>query len=283
MHTPLLSGGGQVRPRSALRRTRSRSHEQFETDLEASHGRSKTVQALTTNEEKAGSRVAHGRDRSGEPARYPRQRQPAEGEIACPRVGDVAAANHNVQVAADHRRVEQRQKVWRVAEIRVHDANNVAGGEREPVQNGAAQPELVRPMDHVNAAASRPLLRAVTGSIARVVVDDDHLDIHPVVVGNPKDPLEEPIEAVALIVGGDDERQIRARHRKPPMGGVAWVRLNSWRLVSTRTSALSAWASMRRAPSSDAVSRWRSGSLSGARARPSRHVWRALSRWSSRK
>ena len=123
--------------------------------------------------------------------------------------------------------VEQRQQVRRVAEIRVHDANDVGDGEREAVQNSAPQPELARPMDHANASASRPLLGAVAGSIARVVVDDDHLDIHPVGVGDVKDPLEELVQAVALVVGRNDERQIWTRHCEPPVGGVASVRFNS--------------------------------------------------------
>ena len=97
-----------------------------------------------------------------------------------------------------------------MAQVRVHDAEDLAARGREAVDDGGAEPQLARPVHDADAVPRRQIVGQRAGAVRRTVVDDHQLAVDAVRGEHLEDRLDQLTETGALVVGRHDDGEAHA-------------------------------------------------------------------------
>ena len=189
-------------------RARADAREQLEQDLEPRGGVVERGDVRSPRGEEARHRVTHRRDRPGERGGGARHnfasQRPAPGRA--PR--SVPAADRETRRAVEQRPHQRGDRRDRMREVGVHHDHDVRTRGARARDHGASEPALLAPHDHADAMTRRPGARAFRGSVAGVVVDDDHLERGH---GAPEreDLREQLVDVLGLVERGHHDRERR--------------------------------------------------------------------------
>ena len=96
-----------------------------------------------------------------------------------------------------------------MAEVRIHDANDLCRRRVKAFHNRCAQSQLARAVNDGDAVLARKFIGDCSGAIRRVVVDDDELELDSVLRARRKQRPRQLRDAIALVVGRHDHGQVR--------------------------------------------------------------------------
>ena len=111
-----------------------------------------------------------------------------------------------------------------MAQVRVHDAEDLAARGREPVDDRGAQPQLARAVHDADAVPRRQIVGQRAGAVRRAVVDDHKLAVDRVRGEDLEDRLDQLTEAGALVVRRHDDREAHAPNYTFPRDRRARIR-----------------------------------------------------------
>ena len=193
-------------------RVRPAADEQLEADLEAAGlDRARPARSIAPDQEEAGRGVANRRQRRGQQARrratcMRRVERPVRRAAA----RHVAAARRarRRSVRAKHRQ-HPRHERRRMAEVGVHDADDVGAARRRTPTTAVPSPSLPARWMTCIAMRARQLVGDRAGAVRRVVVDDHELERRRRAGAHASNSaVDEFRQPIALVVGRHDHRQV---------------------------------------------------------------------------
>ena len=103
-----------------------------------------------------------------------------------------------------------------MAQIRVDDAEQRRRRDFEAGDNGRAESEFPGAMDDTQPPRPRQIIGERACAVGGVVIDDDELERDARAVARLEQPAHQLGQPVALVVGGNDHRDVGRRERCHP-------------------------------------------------------------------
>ena len=100
-----------------------------------------------------------------------------------------------------------------MAEIGIHHPDDPRRRDAKPIEDRCTQTQFSRAMDDFDAILRRQPIRDFTGTVGRIVVDDNHFERVTACVGRGKDGADEFFQPIPVVVGWNDHCELGRRRR----------------------------------------------------------------------